>query len=61
MSTDFFLSWQFGFTLILALAIGIWQLVSVRRSRAKRGESGHVSHPAAGPDTELPPHRSNRG
>ena len=61
MSTAFFLSWQFGFTLILALAIGIWQFVSIRRSRAKRGESGHVSHPSSGPNTELPPHRSGHG
>ncbi len=61
MSTDFFLSWQFGMTLLAVRAIGIWQLVSVRRSRAKRGESGHVSHPRGGPDSEVPPHRSGRG
>lgn len=47
MGWEFFLSWQFGMTLLAALAIGIWQWNSVKRSREKRGESGHVSHPPA--------------
>ena len=57
MSWDFFLSWQFGMTLLAALAIGVWQFFSIRRSRAKRGEEGHVSHPVGGPNSEMPPHR----
>ena len=56
MGTDFFLSWQFGMTLLAALAIGIWQFVSIRRSRAKRGEEGPVAHPL-GSDTRTPPRR----
>ena len=48
MPWEFFLSWQFGMTLVAALAIGLWQYNSVKRSREKRGESGHVSHPPAG-------------
>jgi len=57
---DIFLSWQFGMTLVAAVAIGIWQMRSVRRSREKRGESGHVGHPPAqsGPaGDETPPPR----
>ena len=45
MNWEFFLSWQFGMTLVAVLAIGIWQMRSIRRSREKRGEAGHVSHP----------------
>ena len=45
MNWEIFLSWQFGMTLVAAAAIGIWQYRSITRSRAKRGESGHVSHP----------------
>lgn len=58
MAWEFWLSWQFGMTLFAALAIGIWQYRSIRRSRDKRGEHGHVSHPPmqskpAGDDTPL--------
>ena len=45
-------------TLLAALAIGIWQWRSIRRSREKRGESGHVSHPPmqkGQPDDGTPP------
>jgi hypothetical protein len=56
MSWDFFLSWQFGMTLVAALAIGIWQIVSIRRSRARRGEEGHTAHPL-GSDASTPPRR----
>lgn len=44
-STDTFLGWQFGMTLIAGLAIAVWLLLRVQRSRAKRGEEGHVSTP----------------
>ena len=56
MGWDVFVSWLFGLTLVAALAIGLWQFVSVRRSRAKRGEQGPVARPlGAGHDT--PPQR----
>lgn len=45
MNWDIFLSWQFGMTLAAALGIGLWQMVSIKRSRDKRAEVGHVSHP----------------
>ena len=45
MNWEFFLSWQFGMTLVAALAIGVWQYWSIKRSRDKRGEAGHVGHP----------------
>jgi hypothetical protein len=45
MNWEIFLSWQFGMTLVAAAGIGVWQYFSIRRSREKRGESGHVSHP----------------
>ena len=59
---EFFLSWQFGMTLLAAAGIGVWQFFSIRRSREKRGEHGHVSHPpmGSGPpsdDTPSPPPR----
>lgn len=59
MNWEFFLSWQFGMTLLAALAIGIWQLRSIKRSREKRGEAGHVSHPPAerGPPGDGTPPR----
>jgi hypothetical protein len=47
MSWEFFLSWQFGMTLVAAAAIGIWQYRSIKRSREKRNEVGHVGHPPA--------------
>lgn len=47
MNWEMFLSWQFGMTLVAAFAIGLWQFFSIRRSREKRGEHGHVSHPPA--------------
>ncbi|MEN0075540.1 MAG: hypothetical protein AAGC69_14225 [Paracraurococcus sp.] len=56
MSWDFFLSWQFGMTLVAALAIGIWQFLSIRRSRAKRGEEKPVEHPL-GSGERNPPRR----
>ncbi len=52
MNWEMFLSWQFGMTLLAAAAIGFWQLRSIKRSREKRGEHGHVSHP---PMREGPP------
>lgn len=54
MSWDIFLSWQFGMTLVAALGIGLWQMQSIKRSRDKRGEVGHVSHPpaAGGPSSD---------
>jgi hypothetical protein len=57
MNLDFFLSWQFGMTLVAALAIGVWQFFSIKRSRDKRNEHGHMPHPVDGPDSHLPPHR----
>lgn len=61
MGWEFFLSWQFGMTLLAALAIGIWQYRSIKRSRDKRGEHGHVGHPPpeSGPpgDGSAPPPR----
>lgn len=59
MNWEFFLSWQFGMTLLAAFAIGIWQFNSIRRSREKRGEQGHVSHPPArsGPPSDDTPPR----
>ncbi|WP_165838962.1 hypothetical protein [Roseicella frigidaeris] len=50
------MSWLFGLTLVAALAIGIWQFLSVRRSRAKRGEEGPVKHPL-GAGRNTPPQR----
>lgn len=38
-TTDFFLSWQFGFTLLAALGIGVWQLWRVQRAKAKHTHS----------------------
>ena len=38
METDTFLSWQFGMTLILVLAVAILMFMRARRSQAKRGE-----------------------
>lgn len=55
MSWDVFLSWQFGMTLLAVVAIGIWQFRSIRRSRERRGEHGHVSHPP--PDSDTPRNR----
>ena len=45
MNWEWFLSWQFGMTLLAAAAIGVYQLRSIKPSREKRGESGRVSHP----------------
>ena len=47
MNWDIFLSWQFGMTLVAAAGIGVYQYFSIKRSREKRGEHGHVSHPPA--------------
>jgi hypothetical protein len=58
MNWDIFLSWQADMTLLVVAALGIWQMRSVKRSREKRGESGHVSHPPMqkGPSgDETPP------
>ena len=59
MPYEFFVSWQFGMTLLAALAIGVWQWNSIKKSREKRGESGHVSHPPAkaGPPGDDSPAR----
>ena len=59
MNWEIFLSWQFGMTLLAAAAIGVWQLRSIKRSREKRGEHGHVSHPPAerGPPSDSTPPR----
>ena len=40
----------FGFTVIAALAIGVWQFASIRRSRQKRAEEGHVVHRPGDPE-----------
>jgi hypothetical protein len=58
MNWEIFLSWQFGMTLVAAALIGVWQYRSIKRSRDKRGEHGHVSHPPMeakppGDDTPL--------
>lgn len=42
---EIWLSAQFGMTLAAALGIGLWQMRSIKRSRDKRGEHGHVGHP----------------
>lgn len=59
MGWEFFLSWQFGMTLAAAAAVGIWQMRSIKRSREKRGEEGHVSHPPPqkGPQNDGSPPR----
>jgi hypothetical protein len=59
MQWEWFLSWQFGMTLAAAAAIGFYQLRSIRRSREKRGEHGHVSHPPmqSGPPGDDTPSR----
>jgi hypothetical protein len=59
MNWEMFLSWQFGMTLAAAAAIGFYQLRSIRRSREKRGEHGHVSHPPmqSGPPGDDTPSR----
>lgn len=40
MSTDIFLSWQFGMTLIAVLAVGIWQYLRIRRSQQRDAATG---------------------
>ena len=45
MNWEIFLGWQFGMTLAAVLGIGLWQMQSIKRSRDKRGEVGHVGHP----------------
>ena len=59
MNRDIFLSWQFGMTLLAALSIGLWQMQSIKRSRDKRGEVGHVGHrpPVGGPAGDGTPPR----
>ena len=44
--------WLFAFTLLAALAAGVWQWLSIKRSREVRNEHGHVSHPP--PDSSTP-------
>lgn len=39
METDSFVSWQFGFTLLAALAIAVWMFMRVQRSRKKDEQS----------------------
>ena len=39
METDTFVSWQFGMTLILVLAVAIFMYMRSRRSQQKRGEA----------------------
>jgi hypothetical protein len=57
MDWSSFVMWLFGVTLLAGAAIGVWQLVSVRHSRHRRGESGHVPHPAERPGGPQPPRR----
>jgi hypothetical protein len=60
MNWEIFLSWQFGMTLVAGALIGLWQYRSIKRSREKRGEHGHVSHPPAEsgpPGDDTPPPR----
>lgn len=45
METESFVGWQFGMTLIVGLALAVWLLMRVQKSRQKRGEEGHVSTP----------------
>lgn len=45
MKWEIWLGAQFGMTLMAALGFGLWQMVSIKRSRDKRGEHGHVGHP----------------
>jgi hypothetical protein len=52
MGSNSLIFWLFAFTLLAALAIGVWQWRSIKRSRAMRGEHGHVSHPP--PDSDTP-------
>lgn len=52
MNWEIFMSWQFGFTLLAVLAVGLWQFRSIKRSRDRRGEHGHVSHPPGAPDVQ---------
>lgn len=51
-STTSIIPYLFGFTLLAALAIGIWQWRAIKRSREARGEEGHMSHPP--PDSTTP-------
>ena len=53
MGSDNLIFWLFAFTLLAVLAAGIWQWRSIKRSRATRGEHGHVSHPPPDSSTEL--------
>lgn len=58
MNWEVLLSGLFGMTLLAGVGFGIYQYMSVKRSREKRGEEGHVSHPPvqnkpAGDDTPL--------
>jgi hypothetical protein len=55
MSLDFFLSWQFGMTLLAALAIGVWQFYLIRRSRARRGELSSQRAQGPGSSPRVPP------
>lgn len=45
METGTFVNWQFGMTLIVGLALAVWLLMRVQKSRHRRGEEGHVSTP----------------
>lgn len=53
MGSDNLIFWLFASTLLAVLAAGIWQWRSIKRSRAIRGEHGHVSHPPPDSSTEL--------
>lgn len=51
MSLDSPIGWLIAVTLLAVLAFGVWQYFKVQRSREKRGEHGHVSHPPPNSDT----------
>lgn len=52
MGSDIYVTLLIGMTLLAVLAVGVWQYRSIRRSREKRREHGHVSHPP--PDSDTP-------
>lgn len=52
MNWENFLGWQFGMTLLAVLGLGIWGYFNIKRSRERRGEHGHISHPP--PDSDTP-------
>jgi hypothetical protein len=53
VNTDSLLFWLIAVTLLAVLAYGAWQFMSVQRSRHRRGEHGHVSHPPGERDPQA--------